>query len=120
MARSFPALTVLFRRGDPVTGVFLIRSGTVALLLPNVPEPPIIAGPGTLLGIPAAMCNRPYSLTAETLEPVETGFIAREQFVAIVRQHPDLCLVLIETLAEALSETRKQASAMLGQFATLG
>lgn len=118
--KAFSALTVMFRRGDPVVGVYLIRVGTVALSLPNAAEPPHLAGPGAVLGIPAAICDRPYSLTAETLEPVEAGFLTREQFVAVVKQHPDLCLALIETLAAALSDTRRQASALLGQFSALG
>jgi CRP-like cAMP-binding protein len=115
-----PANAVLFRRGDPVRGVYLIRSGTVALSLPNVAEPPQVTGPGAVLGIPASMCDRPYSLTAETLEPVEAGFIPREEFVAVVRQNAELCFAVTESLAEALNDTRRQASALLGQFATLG
>jgi CRP-like cAMP-binding protein len=117
--QSIPANTVLFRLGDPVQGVYLIHSGTVALSLPNAVEPPRITGPGAVLGIPASICDRPYSLTAETLEPVEAGFISREDFVAVVRQDPDLCFAVIASVAEALADTRRQASALLGQFATL-
>ena len=54
--QSIPANTVLFRLGDPVQGVYLIHSGTVALSLPNAVEPPRITGPGAVLGIPASIC----------------------------------------------------------------
>jgi CRP-like cAMP-binding protein len=118
--KTFSANTVLFRRGDPVRGAYLIRRGTVALSLPNATEPPRVVGPGAVLGIPACMCDRPYSLTAETLEDIEVGFIPRDEFVAAVKQHADLCFAVIESLADALSDTRRQASALLGQFATLG
>jgi len=120
VTQTWAANSVLFRLGDPVRGVYLIRSGTVALSLPNAAEPPRIAGVGAVLGIPACMCDRPYSLTAETLEPVEAGFIPREEFVALVRQNGELCFAVTESLAEALNDTRRQASALLGQFATLG
>ena len=120
VSRTFEAGTVLFHWGDPVRGVYLIRSGKVALSLPNASEPPRIAEVGAVVGIPASMCNRPYSLTAEALEQVEAGFIPQEEFVTVVRQNADLCFAVTESLAEALNDTRRQASALLGQFATLG
>jgi CRP-like cAMP-binding protein len=115
----YAAGSFLFKCGDPVRGVYLVRSGQVALSLPHTPEPPRMAGPGSALGIPASVCSRPYSLTAENREAVEVGFIAAAKFVAVLKQYPVICLAVIETLASELNETRRQASAMLEQFTGL-
>ena len=119
LPQKFPAGSFLFKTGDPVNGVYLVRSGRVALSLPNTPEGPRLAGPGSVLGIPSSVCCRPYSLTAENLEPVEVGFIKAVEFVAFLKQYPVICLAVIETLASELNNTRRQASAVLEKLASL-
>ena len=119
VSQKFPVGSFLFQCGDPVNGVYLVRSGRVALSLPHTPESPRMAGPGSVLGIPSSVCARPYSLTAENLEPVEVGFISAAEFVAVLKQHPVICLAVIETLASELNNTRRQASAVLEQLASL-
>jgi CRP-like cAMP-binding protein len=114
--QTVPARTFLFQRGDPVRGVYLVRSGRVALSLPHSPEPPRIAGPGSILGLPASIGSRPYSLTAETLESVEVGFIPHSTFVELLKRRPEVCLAVIETLALELSDARRQASALLDRL----
>src|SRR5258706_14619039 len=59
----------LFRRGDPVFGVFLILSGKVRLGLEKNPRnfPCRDFGPGTVVGLPATLSDSPYSLTAEVI-----------------------------------------------------
>jgi CRP-like cAMP-binding protein len=86
----------------------------VALVLANVPEAaPRVVGCGALLGLPSTLGCRPYSLTAETLEPVQAGFIPRELFMMLLKQHPGLTLAVAQGLAWELTETRRQASELL-------
>ena len=114
--KTFQSGAPLFERGDPVLGVYLIRKGRVALSLADVPEPaPRMVGPGTLLGLPATIGGRAYSLAAKALEPVEVGFIARNEFVNLLRQNVDFCFAVIQGLASELSETRQKASELLEQ-----
>lgn len=114
VAKSFPARKLLFQKGDPVYGVYLIQTGRVALSVAKVPElRPRIVGSGALLGLPSTIGCRPYSLTAEALEPVEAGFIPREEFMMLLKQHPGLCLALVQGLAWEITEARKQTSQLL-------
>jgi len=57
---------VLFRIGEPGTSVYLVRSGEVGLILPVSDRDGIgfRARPGSLVGLPAAFSNEPYSMTA--------------------------------------------------------
>jgi CRP-like cAMP-binding protein len=114
VAKSFSARRLLFQKGDPVQGVYLIETGRVALSLVDVPGlPPRIVGSGALLGLPSTIGGRPYSFTAEALEPVEAGFIPREEFMMLLKQYPGLCLALVQGLAWEITEARQQSSQLL-------
>jgi CRP/FNR family transcriptional regulator, dissimilatory nitrate respiration regulator len=69
----------LFRRGNPVRGVFLILSGEVRLGFDKNPAnfPSRDFGPGTVLGLPATLSDSPYSLTAEAIAETEVAYIPR-------------------------------------------
>jgi CRP-like cAMP-binding protein len=112
---NFGKRKVLFQCGDPVVGVYLIRKGTVALSVPNTPDKRV-AGPGCVLGLAASIGSQPYSLTGETLEAVETGFISHQEFLDFLRKQPELCLACTETLAAELYEARRHASTLLNRF----
>jgi CRP-like cAMP-binding protein len=68
--------TYLFRRGDAVTGIFLISRGTVRLGLDGDPAgfPSRDVGPGSVVGLPASLSDSSYSLTAEVSEDAELVF----------------------------------------------
>ncbi|HXZ81209.1 MAG TPA: cyclic nucleotide-binding domain-containing protein [Terriglobales bacterium] len=71
---SRPRGTVVFRRGEPNSGAFLIRKGGVRLFLRNARGIVISdrwMGPRSLLGLPSTFNQRAYSLDAEALEDVE-------------------------------------------------
>jgi len=100
--------TFLFHRGDAVTGVFLIASGAVELRLDERPTalPPQHLGPGSVLGLPAALSNSPYSLSAEVLEDSELVFLPRERLIGLLREQPQLCFRIMNLLSDELSQTR--------------
>ncbi len=114
--KTFSAGTTLFHRGDPMDGVYLLRTGTVALSLTNVQGMKRrIVGPGALLGLPSTIGLRPYSLTAEALEKVEADFISREQFMALLVQYADLCLAVLKGLAREIVEVRDEEFFLIEQ-----
>jgi CRP-like cAMP-binding protein len=100
--------TFLFHRGDAVTGIFLIASGAVELRLDERPTalPPQHLGPGSVLGLPAALSNSAYSLSAEVLEDSELVFLPREGLLALLREQPQLCFPVMSLLSDELSQTR--------------
>ena len=100
--------TILFTRGDAVTGVFLIRGGKILLTLDriNLALPPRTLGAGSVVGLPAAVGDTPYSLTATVIEDAELAFVPREALVACLRQNPALCFEVMDILSREISGTR--------------
>jgi CRP-like cAMP-binding protein len=100
--------TYLFRRGDAVTGIFLISRGTVRLGLDGNPAsfPWREVGPGSVVGLPASLSDSSYSLTAEVIEDAELVFLPRQRLLDLLREKTDLCFQIMNVLTEELTQTR--------------
>ena len=98
----------LFRRGDEVSGIFLISEGTVRLGLERDPPgfPARHLGSGSVVGLPATLSDGPYSLTAEVLEDSQFVFVSRQRLLDLLRDKPQLCFHVMTILSEELSQTR--------------
>jgi CRP/FNR family transcriptional regulator len=100
--------TILFRRGDPVSGVYLIRGGRVSLGLDGATSvyPPRILGPGAIAGLPAAVSGNAYSLTAKVVEDSELAFVPRDAFLECLRTNQLLCFQIMDMLSGEISGIR--------------
>jgi CRP/FNR family transcriptional regulator len=112
-----PKGTILFRHGDAVVGLYLIRKGRVCVGLDgmNPAFPPRILGAGSVVGLPATVAGSPYSLTAEVLEDSDLAFVPREAVVDCLRRNPQLCFEVMDILSVEISGTRfaiKQTGAL--------
>jgi CRP-like cAMP-binding protein len=110
-----PRSTVLFRRGDPAFGVFIIHRGTVGLdfgVDSALVQP---YGTGALVGLPATLARRPYSMTATVLQDAELGFLRPEALDALFRTHPELCQRMLIILGDKLAETQRAQKALLSR-----
>ena len=103
-----PKGTILFRRGDDVFGIFLIRSGRVSLALdcPNPLYPPRILGPGAIVGLPATVSGNPYSLTAKVVDDSELAFVSRAAVLECLQDNPLLCFQVMDMLSGEISDIR--------------
>jgi CRP-like cAMP-binding protein len=99
---------ILFRRGEDVSGVFLIRSGRVSLALDcETPlYPARILGPGAIAGLPATVSGNPYSLTAKVVEDAELAFVPRDAVLECLRNNPTLCFQVMDMLSGEISDIR--------------
>jgi len=101
----------LFRNGDQPSGIFLLLEGSVELTLA---EHGVYyrrtVGPGSVLGLPATMCLKPYSLTAQVVEPLTYVFVRCEIVKEFLRTRPDLCFQVVEILAREVREMRHATS----------
>lgn len=84
-----PKSSVLFRRGDEASGMFIVLSGSVRLDLGVDSIAKRCYGVGALVGLPSAITRRNYSMTATVVEDAELGFITPEGLQSLLRQHPD-------------------------------
>ena len=66
--------TVLFRRGENAFGLFIVLCGAVKLDLGVDSKFTRSYGRGALLGLPATLTRRPYSMTATVTQDAELGF----------------------------------------------
>ena len=108
---------VLFRQGDLGRGVFLLRKGKVRLSLHasgHQEVPYRTAGPGNVLGFPAALSHGQYSLSAKNLADCEVGFATTEDVIDLLSKRSDLCFQAVEIMAHEVRKLRKKQAALFG------
>ncbi|MGA7574551.1 MAG: Crp/Fnr family transcriptional regulator [Terriglobales bacterium] len=105
LVQVFPKGATLFQRGSAVSGVYLVETGEVRIVLPT-PQSQWqlleIVGPGALLGLSEGMSVRGerYRVTAEAGVATTASFIPRQEFVEFLRGHGDFCMQVVRLLSE--------------------
>ena len=103
---------VLFRQGDPPTGVFILRKGNATLTSQSDGDAvlSVQAGPGSLLGLPAVVGGKPYTLTAQAAEGAEFDMVPCEEFVELMRTEAQLSFRVLQILAAEIRFAREALS----------
>ena len=104
---------ILFLRGDPADGLYILNGGEVTLTMASETAEPIVsvrAVPGSLLGLPALVGNQPYTLTATAQPGARLSFITRENFNSLMQNDPLMALKVLQVLA---AEVRSARNAIL-------
>jgi len=110
-----PKFTVLFRRGDKASGVFVVLSGRVSLDLGVDSFLAGSYGAGALVGLPSTLTRQSYSMTATVTEDAELGFLSPDGLETLLRNNPDLCLPLLVILGEKIAETLEAQRVLLSK-----
>ena len=103
--QTFPTGATLFQQGSAVTGVYVVESGAVRVLLPTgQSEEQLleVVGPGAVLGLSESMTGEEYRITAEAGGETKAAFIPREEFLEFLREHCDFCMQMVRLLSEEL------------------
>ncbi|HKC01317.1 MAG TPA: cyclic nucleotide-binding domain-containing protein [Terriglobales bacterium] len=103
--RLFPKGGKLFQQGSAATGVYLVESGEVRVLLPTGQSQKQlleVVGPGTMLGLSECMSGATYRITAEAGEQTTASFIPRDDFTEFLREHADFSMEVVRLLSEDL------------------
>jgi CRP-like cAMP-binding protein len=103
---------VLFHQGDAPTGVYILRKGSARLTSQSDGDAmlSIRAGAGSLLGVPAVVGAKPYSLTAEALDGAEVSLLSSADFVHLMSTQPTLSFRVLQVLAEEVRFAREALS----------
>jgi len=113
---SYPRGVTLFDEHQSADGIFVVRTGRVKLAECSEDGQSLrsrIAGPGEILGLPAALIACPYQAAAQLLEPSEIGFVDREKFSAFLCEHGAVGLRLVRLLSRALTNALDQVRVAL-------
>ena len=99
-----------------------MKSGKVQLQLEGagVLYPTRTLGPGSVVGLPAAVSGEPYSLTAEAVQDCELDFISRKDLLALLQHNTTAALQILQILSEEIYQMRNTArNALPKQYETV-
>ncbi|WP_139557180.1 ATP-binding protein [Methylotetracoccus oryzae] len=98
---------IVCREGQPGDSVYLLKTGTVAIIKGEVEAPVVLAhrGAGELIGEMAVLERLPRSATAIALEPTELQRLDRDEFLQILFQRGNVNMELLGRLSHRLRVT---------------
>jgi len=108
----------LFSQGDEPSGLFILLIGEVTMILEDDRGTPLILTPmepGSVLGLPALVSEKPYSMTAVAKRGAKVGFINRDTFSSLMLSEPLLALMIVRVLAAEVRTTRVAISASISE-----
>ncbi|MDP9358549.1 MAG: cyclic nucleotide-binding domain-containing protein, partial [Chloroflexota bacterium] len=116
-----PAGAAVFREGDPGDGLYLIRSGTVAVMVAGADgtrevtrlEAPAHFGEGALL------TDEPRSTSAVAATPLTLWRLPRERFDALLHDRPHLAVQIAAELSRRLAEVTHRLTSSQDQVVTV-
>jgi len=78
-------------------------------------------GPRALIGLPATLTGRTYSMTATVADDAELGFVSSEALKTLLREQPQACQELLTMLTAKIVQTDEVTRALLeGHKSTSG
>jgi len=101
---------VPFRQDEPSVGVFILHDGTVTLSMMSNDGHSLFAvqaKPGSILGLPGAISNQPYTLSAIARAGAQVSFVSNGDLTALMHSNPALSLKMLEVLAAEVRSARK-------------
>lgn len=108
---SYPSGAVLFMQGQVPRGVHVLCRGRVKLTMSSLTGKTMIARvieAGELLGLHAIITGNAHEGTAETLQPCQTDFIRREDFINLVHKHADASISAMRQISRDYFEVCHQ------------
>jgi CRP-like cAMP-binding protein len=101
--------SLLFEQGERPKGVYLVESGSIALLLKLVRGRTVYerdVGKGSVLGLPATVNDTAYSLTAKALCEVDLAFVPRENLIEAMNKNISLAVEILKVLSQEVQAMR--------------
>ena len=111
-----PKGSILITEGQSPREIFIVCVGHVKIFIVSKVGKRLclgIGGPGTILGLSAAISGGPHQVTVETLEPCQLRVTKADRFLTFLRQDQAACFAALRCLS---SDVRKMhaCSRLLG------
>ncbi len=105
--RSYRKDEVVFHKGDPGQMMYIVKTGQVRIYMVTDDEQEIsvaILGDGDFFGELAILDEKPRSASAMAMERTEAYTLHRSDFLAIVREHPEIATAIMAVLGDRLRQ----------------
>lgn len=93
----------LFNQGENADRLYIICGGYLKLTADSPHGKTMIlrvAGPGAILGLHAAMSERPYEVTAETLQSAHVRAVHKSDFLGFLRRHKEAQIRVVQCICQ--------------------
>jgi CRP/FNR family transcriptional regulator, cyclic AMP receptor protein len=103
----FPDRALIFIEGQTPRGIFLLCQGQAKLSVTARDGKTLIlriAKAGEVLGLDAVVRGKPYEVTVETMQPCQTNFVIRDDFLRFLKEHGDARLQAVQHLSRDCRE----------------
>jgi len=100
---SLPSQATLFTQGEDARCLYLICSGYLKLTAGRIADRQMIvrvAGPGSMLGLYAALSHGVYEVSAESLTPAQLRPVERERFLTFLRNHKEAQMRAVQCICQ--------------------
>ena len=118
---GFDAGKILFHQGDRADAAYLIIEGEAAIIV-NTPSGPITIatlGANDIVGEMAILCDVPRTATVKAECRLVTLRIAKDPFMRMVREFPNMAVSIMRELAHRLELTNNQLRTALSEVQRL-
>lgn len=108
--RQYEKDDYLFWEGDPAEWLVFVAEGQVKMIKHSESgRETILAtfGPGQIVGEVGVLVGETYPATAQALEASSTFSIRRDDYITLVREHPELAWALIQELGRRLQRAHE-------------
>lgn len=112
----FAAGETIFLKGSAGQGMMAVLSGEVRLSVPSAEGKEIVLAilhAGEVFGELALLDGKERTADAVALTPCEIASLERRDLLPLLRQQPELCMKLLESLCEKLRRTTAQVEEVL-------
>ena len=100
---SYSKGAILFEEGEKPTGVYVVLEGRVKLSISSAQGKTLLLGffgPGTILGLAAAILGRNHAATAEIVKQTEVVFVSRKELVREMQGDATVARQVAELVSE--------------------
>jgi len=107
---AFDAGKALCRQGDPADAAYLILEGEADIIVDTPTGPITVAtlGANDIVGEMAILCDVPRTATVQAKERLVVLRIAKDSFMRMVREFPNMAVSIMRELAHRLELTNNQ------------
>ena len=118
---GFDAGKILCRQGDPADAAYLIIDGDAEIILEGPAGPITVAtlGANEIVGEIGILCDVPRNATVRAKKRLVALRIAKDPFVRMVREFPNMSVSIMRELAHRLELTNNQLRTALSEVRLL-